>query len=246
MKLVIDCREHRICSYMKDKLIEHTVEALPLGDMVIKNDEGEMLVLFERKSIQDLLSSVADGRYDEQSFRLQECGLDKHRIYYIIEGNIDKYVGKGSGLYSKGTIHSCLFSLSYMKGFSVICSNSITHTSDILIKFFQKMQLETNHVSLNKPNYIDAIKLTKKGNVSDDMVGIMMLAQIPKVSKNVAETIMKAYDYNISQVIKALEVDETCLDDMTCNIANNKVRKLSKPCITNVKKYLLTIRDAKV
>lgn len=236
MNLIVDCRERALSNYLNALELEHRSESLPLGDIVIKNNEGQTLVLFERKTLQDLLSSIADGRYEEQSFRLMDCGLDKHRIYYIIEGNIENYVGKGSGLYSKSTIHSCIYSLTYVKGFSLICTNSLTHTGDILEKFYTKMVSEEGRAM--KGTYLDSVKLQKKGNLTDDMVSVMMLAQIPKVSKSAAETIMKEYDYSIRSLVKALESDDTCLDTLKCQIANNKERKLSKQCVAHVKKYL--------
>ena len=73
------------------------------------------------------------------------------------------------------------------------------------------------------------------------MVTVMMLAQIPKVSKNAAETIMKHHNYSIKYLVNCLDNNEACLDGIFCEIANNKKRKLSKPCIANVKKYLHTI-----
>ena len=241
MNLIVDCRERALSKYFNAIELKHNSESLPLGDIVIKNNEGQTLVLFERKTLQDLLSSIADGRYEEQSFRLMECGLDKHRIYYIIEGNIENYVGKGSGLYSKSTIHSCIYSLSFVKGFSLICSNSLTHTGDILDKFYTKMLKEgdvNGEGGAMKGSYLDSIKIQKKGNLTDQMVSVMMLAQIPKVSKTAAETIMKKYDYSIGSLVKALENDDTSLDTLKCQIANNKERKLSKQCVANVKKYL--------
>jgi len=243
MNLIVDCRERALSKYLNALELEHRSESLSLGDIVIKNNEGQTLVLFERKTLQDLLSSIADGRYDEQSFRLMDCGLDKHRIYYIIEGNIENYVGKGSGLYSKSTIHSCIYSLTYVKGFSLICTNSLTHTGDILEKFYTKLVKEedggkSGESGLLKGNYLDSIKIQKRGNLTDEMVSVMMLAQIPKVSKSAAETIMKEYDYSIRSLVKALESDDTCLDTLKCQIANNKERKLSKQCVVHVKKYL--------
>lgn len=241
MNLIVDCRERALSKYLNALELEHRSESLPLGDIVIKNNEGQTVVLFERKTLQDLLSSIADGRYEEQSFRLMDCGLDKHRIYYIIEGNIENYVGKGSGLYSKSTIHSCIYSLTYVKGFSLICTNSLTHTGDILEKFYTKMVKEgdvNGEGGAMKGSYLDSIKIQKKGNLTDQMVSVMMLAQIPKVSKTAAETIMKEYDYSIGTLVKALENDDTSLDTLKCQIANNKERKLSKQCVANVKKYL--------
>lgn len=246
MNLILDCRERKLIKYIEANEIPHSVESLTLGDICIKNTEGQMVALFERKTIQDLLSSISDGRYEEQSYRLLECGLPKNRVFYIIEGNIENYVGKGSGLYSKSTVHGCLFSLTFMKGFSLLCSNSLTHTCDIIIKFFKKLQSEPSLIEkAREATYLDSVKLTKTSNMSDEMVTVMMLAQIPKVSKNAAETIMKKYDFNISSLVKALEEEPSCLDEIYSEIANNKKRKLSKPCIANVKKYLHTIGGQK-
>lgn len=244
MNLVLDCRERKLIKYLEANEISHSVESLTLGDISINNSEGQIVALFERKTIQDLLSSISDGRYEEQSFRLLECGLQKNRIFYIIEGNIENYVGKGSGLYCKSTIHSCIFSLTFMKGFSLLCSNSLTHTGDIIIKFFKKLQSDPTLVSkVQDATYLESVKLTKTSNMNDEMIAVMMLAQIPKVSKNAAETIMKKYDFSINSLVKAIEEEPSCLDEIYSEIANNKKRKLSKPCITNVKKYLLTIGE---
>ena len=130
-----------------------------------------------------------------------------------------------------------------MKGFSLICTNSLTHTGDILEKFYTKLVKEedggkSGESGLLKGNYLDSIKIQKRGNLTDEMVSVMMLAQIPKVSKSAAETIMKEYDYSIRSLVKALESDDTCLDTLKCQIANNKERKLSKQCVVHVKKYL--------
>ena len=241
MNLILDCREKKLCDYLSALKINYTTESLPLGDIIIKNNDGKTIVLFERKTLNDLLSSISDGRYEEQSYRLLESGLERRHIYYILEGNIENYVGKGGGLYSKNTIHSCIYSLTYTKGFSLICSNSLTHTGDIIHKFYTK--LLSNPQSDDKGSYLDSLKLTKKSNITDNMVSVMMLAQIPKVSKNAADVIMSKYNYNICELIKALEDNQDCLDTIVCSISNNKQRKLSKPCISNVKKYLHIIRN---
>ena len=241
MNLVVDCREKKLISLLESKNVSHTVEALLLGDICIRNKEGALVALFERKTIPDLLSSISDGRYDEQSFRLQDCGIDKHRVYYIIEGNIENFVGKGGGLYSKSTVHSCLYSLTFVKGFSVLCSNSLNHTSELIEKFYSKIKSEPFEKIGGCASYIDSVKLSKKGNLTDEMVAVMMLAQIPKVSKSAAETVMTKYNYSIPLLVDALNKNEECLAEIYIPIANNKMRKLSKPCILNLKKYLLNV-----
>tara|TARA_B110001469_G_scaffold127161_1_gene146982 strand:+ start:1443 stop:2168 length:726 start_codon:yes stop_codon:yes gene_type:complete len=241
MNLIVDCRETRLSKYLNCLDVNHTTSSLPLGDILIKNSKDETMAIFERKTINDLLSSISDGRYEEQSYRLSQCGLDKRKIYYIIEGNIENYVGKGQGLYSKSTIHSCIYSMTYVKGFSLICSNSLTHTGDIIEKFFNKIASGSELEGNEHATYLDSIKLSKKSNLTYEMVSVMMLAQIPKVSKNAALTIMKLYNFNIPELVTAMSHDEKCLETIMCDISNNKQRKLSKPCISNIKKYLLTL-----
>ena len=41
-------------------------ENLPIGDIIIYDDDGTEKVIIERKSLNDLAASIGDGRYDEQ------------------------------------------------------------------------------------------------------------------------------------------------------------------------------------
>ena len=79
-----------------------TSKPLPIGDVIIKsiiknrNSENMEMVtgteteelIIERKSISDLLSSIKDGRYEEQSYRLNGSQTHNHNIIYLIEGGI--------------------------------------------------------------------------------------------------------------------------------------------------------------
>lgn len=241
MNIIVDVREKRLIDILKEEYPDINVmsKALPLGDILIQDNNGQDLALFERKSLNDLLSSITDGRYEEQSFRLQQCELSNHRIYYLIEGYIGNYKSRG-GLYSPNTIYSCVYSLSYVKGFSVLNPGSIVETAEIIAKFAKK--LFTDPPSSEEKTYLDSVKLTKKSNMTDAVVQSLMLAQIPGVSKNMASILLKEYT-NVRGLINALENDENCLNDFKYEIANNKQRKLSKTCVANLKKYLLTIEE---
>lgn len=244
MNIIFDCREKALIELFKNEYNDLKMEstAIPLGDILIRRDDGDDMMLFERKTINDLLSSIADGRYEEQSFRLQQCALPNHHIYYIIEGDIENYIprDRSSSLYNKNTVYSCLYSLSYLKGFSVLCSSSLKETADIIAKFSKK--LVSDPPSSQEKTYLDSVKISKKGNLSDEVVSALMLAQIPSVSKNVATILLKTYK-NVNGLVKALEGDETVLDTFKYEIANNKQRKLSKPCVANLKKYLLNVGE---
>ena len=72
-------------------------ERLPLGDLILHDPnlgQGRDIVIFERKTLNDLAASIRDGRYKEQSFRLIETaaatGFNTHHIVYIIEGDLSR------------------------------------------------------------------------------------------------------------------------------------------------------------
>ena len=76
MKIIIDDREREL--YEKCYSIVNTEgnttfiqllrKTLPLGDILITTDEDKDVLLIERKSFPDLLASIKDGRYEEQSY----------------------------------------------------------------------------------------------------------------------------------------------------------------------------------
>ncbi|KAF6104963.1 MUS81 structure-specific endonuclease subunit [Phyllostomus discolor] len=74
--------------------VTHTVRRLHVGDFVWVAQEtrpsdparpGELVLdhVVERKRLDDLCSSIIDGRFREQKFRLKRCGLG--RLVYLVE-----------------------------------------------------------------------------------------------------------------------------------------------------------------
>ena len=45
--------------------------SIPLGDIIICDEEVDKIII-ERKTLYDLAASIRDGRYAEQSFRLNQ------------------------------------------------------------------------------------------------------------------------------------------------------------------------------
>ena len=116
-------------------------ESLPIGDIIISNEKEELLII-ERKSMSDLLASIKDGRYEEQSYRLNGSDYHNHNIIYLIEGDINKpnRFKTDNGLGSeKLTLYSAMFSLNYFKGFSVFRSFSLTETATIICNMAYKI-----------------------------------------------------------------------------------------------------------
>jgi ERCC4-type nuclease len=161
MKLVIDCREKELLKQINQqvlftppfKKIEVTSENLPIGDILIKDDNNNDLLIIERKTIPDLLSSIKDGRYEEQSYRLNGMEHPNHNIMYLIEGdtNNKKYFQK----VDKMMFYSALLSLNYYKGFSVIKTQNLTETAIFICNSLIKIQ--KNNGLKKQPFYLNNI-----------------------------------------------------------------------------------------
>jgi len=155
MRLIIDNREHALyekCETIISNDIGYvTLEnaALPLGDILVKTDEGKDVMIVERKSLTDLLSSLKDGRYDEQSHRLKNAsGFPPHNIVYIIEGMFSTL----RTFMEKRVVISCMASLNYFKGFSVIRTSNVQETAEVLIYMADK--IDRNFMKGVIPSYL--------------------------------------------------------------------------------------------
>ena len=225
---------------------------LPLGDIIICDDNGTELILIERKSLSDLASSIKDGRYAEQSFRLDAYNLHNHNIIYLIEGNFNTFNARNARM-DKGTLHSAMFTLSYYKGFSVMGSFNIVETAEIILRMTDKLkrennkrnayysinaELATNETCQENKKYCNVVKKVKKDNITIHNIGEIMLCQIPNVSSTSATVIMNEYK-SIDNLIRSLRENESCLNNFTYVTSGGKKRRITKTCVDNIVRYLL-------
>lgn len=148
MLLKVDNREKIIipalttaCNRIEGVKIE--TENMPLGDAGIYADNGDELVLFERKSLSDLAASIKDGRYSEQSLRLSATLTPNHNIVYIIEGSLDQYNYKRNKIHPN-TLLSAMVSLNYFKGFSVVRTWNVLETIELIMSYVEKLNKNAN------------------------------------------------------------------------------------------------------
>ena len=235
---------------------------LPLGDIII-NDGQNDLVIIERKSLSDLAASIKDGRYEEQSYRLNGLPHHNHNIIYLIEGDFTKFNSFKDRI-DKQTLYSALTSISYYNGFSVWRSTSLEETALIVCNMAYKLNkegdkgkmpfysntvptiptiptiplLETDvtFVSSDK-DYCSVVKKVKKDNITSENIGEIMLCQIPGISSNSALAILAQFK-TLPALIKTIETDETCLNNICTTDANGKSRKISKTAISTIIKFL--------
>jgi len=165
--IYIDNREHdlilNIPNIIENKKlsIAFKVCELQIGDIEIRDSSDNLKMIIERKTLNDLASSITDGRYREQSLRLKEAVTDilDHNKYYLIEGDISRFSAP-SRRCSKGvlqgqntntqykkrqpiqssTLLSAMASLSYGKGFSVIRTMNLRETAECIVQFTTKVE----------------------------------------------------------------------------------------------------------
>ena len=146
MKIKVDNREHTLIKLLNalktqyEYSFEIVVEKLDLGDIIICKDEEELLII-ERKNLNDLASSLRDGRYSEQSYRLNGLPMHNHNIVYLVEGNLSFYSSKYSKVKPE-TLYVTMFCLNYFKGFSVIRTFDITETAEYILRLTDKLSRE--------------------------------------------------------------------------------------------------------
>ena len=240
-------------------------ENLPLGDIIICDDDGTERVIIERKSLNDLAASICDGRYKEQSFRLNQCSIHNHHIYYLIEGQLKTY--KSYSRIDKRALLSSMVSISYFKGFSIHKTNDMQESAEWILQFADKLgrergvpsspvnpaaaeekkenenQAENQDVvsaetDTSSSSYSLHMKRVKKNNITPENIGEIMLSQIPNVSVPTAISIMKKFK-TITSLITSLQNDEHCLDDVRLESDSGKERKINKTSISSIRKYLL-------
>jgi len=254
MIIKVDFREAELLQFMMKLLpsyenIKIETSNLPLGDIIICDEEGVEKLMIERKTLNDLAASIRDGRYTEQSFRLSNTNIHKHNIFYLIEGNIHTYKSSKYGRpITKESLISSLTSISYVKGFSIYRSLDVNESALWIIQTCHKLSKisEPSYYSSNadiKPtthdsDYIDVSKRVKKDNITKENIGAIMLSQIPSVSTSAAKAIMEVYK-TVDNLITIIKHDSNALEGVYITTKSDKPRKISKTCINNIYQFLL-------
>ena len=272
MRLIIDNREHSLYEKCESILANDpgyaTIETqvLPLGDILLKTDEGKDVMIIERKTLTDLLASIKDGRYDEQSHRLKHAsGFPSHNIVYIIEGMFSSL----RTIMEKRLIISSIASLNYFKGFSVIRTSGIQETAEVLIYMADKIdrnfmkgilpsylteqrqientfinntientteQIEENRTHIQEKSYSGFVKAVKKENITQDNISEIMLCQIPGISSIYAKSVLKFFG-GFSNMVEKIKNGSANFDNIMYE-TKGKQRRIPKTCGEQISKYI--------
>ena len=225
MNLYIDCREAGLVPFFPGA----SVKQLTIGDAVVERD-GVEIAIIERKTVADLAASIKDGRYREQSIRLNECSVPNHNILYLIEGSL-----RSEKLpLPRKTLLASLVSLNYGKGFSVVRTESLEQTAEFIQVFFDKLSKEDGYSKASEGCPVNT-KKEKRDHITPGNIHQLMLSQIPFVSTQTAEAVLEQYK-TVAALTTALQQDPTCLDRVTFL---NSARKISSKSVNLIREFLL-------
>jgi ERCC4-type nuclease len=147
MRIIIDKREISLYEKCQELIHKQTPvfkcvllqQELKIGDILIQTDDESDILLIERKSFADLLASIKDGRYEEQSHRLLNTSeLPPHSIIYLLEGMFSQVYNPKD----KQIIYSAMTTMNYFKGFSVYRVSSTQEAAEWLLFTVAKLKKE--------------------------------------------------------------------------------------------------------
>ena len=247
MKIILDVRENALFEKM-GQYVEK--QQLPLGDVILQKEDGEIYLIFERKTLSDLLASVKDGRYEEQSHRLMySTSIPRHHIFYIIEGNLQFLQP-----YEKKLVHSLISSISLYKGFSVLKTLNSSETAEMILSLYEKINKNnekgkvpyylTDAIPSNGnpeiKSYSEFVKTVKKDNITPENIGEILLCQIPGISSVTSQAIIQKFDGSFSKMCQEINSSDDPLllfKDIVLE-KDGKKRKINKNCGENIIKFL--------
>ncbi len=279
MQIVVDVRERALIHHLSPIIVSPVgcippleVKALDIGDIVFSDKEtGNPVIIIERKSLTDLLSSIRDGRYAEQSHRLIHCGgVSRHNIVYLIEGIMHSLNSESQ----RQLVHSTMTSLSLFKGFTVIRTATVQESAEFIVNMYKKITRDlaagkqmatsaqtTTDVTENNdcgaaahdggaaaPNggaapYGGFVKKVKKENITQENIASIMLSQIPGVSAATAQEIVDQHGGSMLALIQLCKdhPDTAFQDSYLSSTTGTKRRKLGSNVREALVKYLSTI-----
>ena len=199
LKIIIDSRETNLYNNIIERDLDKYTDKitiikqqLEIGDIHI--EYNDLIYVYERKTVNDLLSSVKDSRYKEQKSRL----LSNYKnVNYIIEGSD---IIASNNLHNQNLLTSIYFNSTYRDNIKIFFTKNINDTITFLLMLSTKIidkphNFIQNETQKTEPDYIDIckIKSKKSDNIDKETCYLLQLSQIPNISKQIAKNIKDVY-----------------------------------------------------
>ena len=240
--LIIDLREKganneiikdEILNLINDKNnIKVEERNLSIGDFIWiykdtkDNEEYIIDYLIERKTLNDLASSIMDGRYTEQKYRMKNSSFKN--ISYLFEGQDLSLNGLGN--INKNSINTAIFHTINIHDLNIIKSNSTMETIQILIDIDRKIKKSFQFLldkDNNKITYNTFMKLyAKTKNSSASSIFLRQLRSFDNCGSKGVELVNKCFQFplNLYKIVQRCK--------------NEKIKKESMKNLISLASYL--------
>jgi len=250
IELVIDNREHDLIQKIQP-LIQPLIEQLEVGDILFRED-GNTILVIERKTVNDLKASICDGRGREQKARLLGS-TPRQRIIYLVEGSLDKPMSaKISGL-PVSTLVGSLINTQLRDGIKVYKTNTIDESAEFIVKLLDKLEKDGDtyfrdeEYKSSDGNYAATLKKSKKANMTPSIWFIAQLSLIPQVTEKVAVIVSEKY-LNFRDLVKEYETTpehlrEKLLADLTFPLATGGRRRIGDKMSSRIYHFIYGLHE---
>lgn len=240
--VIVDERERELYDEMSQKwssspFFTISKQVLIMGDILIKREqEDKPLIMIERKCISDLLASIKDGRYKEQSARLLHAsGVEPHNIVYLIEG-VMTHIQEPH----RQRVYSAMTSVMYLKRMSVLRTWSVQESAELIARMADKIAREgSKGVQTTESIVPTTMTGVRKSNITQDNIGEILLVQIPGISSVTARAILDTFNNSFTQVIQGIETNDPRLADIKYRTADGKMRRISKGILQTLRELFI-------
>ena len=190
-------------------------QRLDVGDVILSFEDSDYII--ERKTWNDLISSICDGRWSDQKKRMLQANDDdnkKKQYAYIIEGELTDWVDGGRSKMNQTAVWAALIKTQVRDNIHIF------HTKDKLssvqLILYLHKQFKTNGFETKLDRTITGLGVNKRkrDNLSSpESLYTAMLTIIPGMSKQKADTITASFP----TVLKLTTANEQQIAELKCN-----------------------------
>lgn len=221
-QLIIAKGENSLCSELLTLQVPYHVENLPVGDIEIRDAADNPIAIIERKTVADLMASIVDGRYKEQSTRLQ--AITAAQVWWVIEGSPVTYRRDAQ---AQSRMCAAIASLGLLRNFTPVRTANTHETALLLKKLLAKAEELPQFRAANgmqeggegecaaggaggaeaaaaAADYHHPHKKFKSDCITRDNIQTMMLAQVPGVSPTRATAILE--HISLAQILEGTPI----------------------------------------
>lgn len=229
----VDHREGKLKELFVSQNISCDFENLVHGDFQLLNASSEIVFIFERKTLDDLLASIKDGRYKNQKARL--FGVYKpSQIFYIIEGNLSYCEPRNV---TDKILQSSVINTMLRDNIACFFTKNVKDTFDLLCGIVRRFREDPSKYQ-GSAETKEQISVETSRTSSPTQVFKSMLCQLPGASEKSAEAVVHKWA-TFRAMYEELGTLDVC--EKTKRLIEVKLdggRKISKKVIESILTHL--------